>query len=249
MQKAVFIICYFLFTAVHSVLAQMPASADSSIYTRFYYENKSLSSEGPIHNGKPDGYWKTYYENGKIKSEGNRKNFVLDSTWKFYNDLGNLVLEYQYSGGKKNGYRKNYDAKSSYCLSQENYVNDVKQGQNNFFYKSGQVKQLIPFKEGREEGTGYEYDSIGTVISIIEYRAGFVKRQEKINRRDAQGLMQGVWKEFYANGALKNECTYVNDFRNGYLKEYAPNGNLLNTTKYIGGKVIENAPELAKLDT
>ncbi len=229
--------------------AQTQTGKDTTGYTRFYYETKNVSSEGIIRDGKPDGYWKTYYENGKLKSEGNRKNFVLDSTWKFYNDQGILVLEYQYGNGKKNGHRTTFDAKEKFMLSQENYADDVKQGSTLLFYKNGKQKQLIPFKDGREEGLGYEYDTTGVIISIVEYRAGFIKRQEKINRRDQQGLKQGVWKEFYPTGTLKNECTFSDDLRNGYLKEYAPNGNLLNTTKYVAGKVIENAPELAKLDT
>ena len=37
--------------------------------------------------------------------------------------------------------------------------------------------------------------------------------------------------------------------KEGYLKEYAPNGNLMNTTKYVKDKVVLDAPELVKLDS
>ncbi len=235
--------------AMSTLYSQPQEASGQNGYTKFYYDNKTLSSEGTIREGKPDGYWKTYFENGQLKSEGNRKFFQLDSTWKFYTDEGNLVLEYYYKNGKKNGLRKNYDAKQKFLVSEENYENDIKQGATKIYYKSGQLKQLIPFKDGREEGQGVEYDTSGTIITLTEYRSGFVKKQEKINRRDKDGLKQNVWKEFYPNGNLKNECTYLNDLKNGYLKEYNINGNLQNTTKYNNGKLIEDAPELAKLDT
>ena len=77
---------------------------------------------------------------------------------------------------------------------------------------------------------------------------GFVQREEKINRKDAEGLKQGMWKTFYPNNAVKTEITYLDDKMNGYLKEYAINGSVVNTTKYISGVLQTNAPELAKLD-
>ncbi|MBL7891935.1 MAG: toxin-antitoxin system YwqK family antitoxin [Bacteroidia bacterium] len=243
-----FFIFYFLFfTSSHLYCQQTETNPDG--FNRFYYGNGKVSSEGYMREGKPDGYWKTYFESGKIKSEGNRKNFQLDSTWKFYNEEGVLVLEYYYKNGKKNGLRKNYDAKDKFLLSEENYADDIKQGVSKFYYRNGKEKQSIPFVDNREEGLGYEYDTMGTVISLFEYKAGFIKRQEKINRRDKAGLKQGMWKEFYLNGNVKNECMYLEDKRNGYLKEYGIKGELLNTTKYENDKVVENAPELARLDT
>lgn len=217
-------------------------------FNTFYYSNGAISSEGNMRNGKPDGYWKTYFENGTIKSEGNRINYQLDSTWKFFNDEGILVLEYFYKNGKKNGLRKNYDPQEKYLLSDENYINDVKQGLTKFYFKNGFEKKSIPFKDGREEGIGFEYDSTGMIITILEYKAGFVKRQEKINRRDKAGMKYGVWKEFYSTGIVKTECTYSQNKKNGYLKEYNLKGELLNTTKYVDDELIENPPELARLE-
>ena len=218
-------------------------------YNTFYYGNGKMSSEGSMRDGKPDGYWKTYFETGKIKSEGNRKNFQLDSTWKFYNEEGVMVLEYYYKNGKKNGLRKNFDAKEKFLVSEENYIDDLKQGTTKYYYRNGKDKLIIPFLDGREEGPGFEYDTTGTIISLIDYKAGFIKRNEKINRRDKSGLKQGVWKEFYPNGTLKNECTYMEGKKNGYLKEYNIKGELLNATKYENDILIENAPELARLDS
>ena len=57
---------------------------------QFFYPDGSVSSEGTMVNGKPDGYWKSYYQDGTLKSVGKRTNFQLDSIWCFYDEHGNL---------------------------------------------------------------------------------------------------------------------------------------------------------------
>ena len=227
---------------------------------KFYFppDNNRIASEGFLRDGKPDGYWKTYYENGILKSEGNRKDFQLDSTWKFYNDKGVLVLSYTYKKGKKNGPRFNYDPTKKYLVSEENYVDDVKHGLTKYYYPNGQVKEIKPYVKGREEGNGYAYDNQQNIVTLTEYKMGFTRHTEHINKRDTSGLKQDLWKEFYPNptsnladgpGPLKTECTYIDDKKHGYLKEYSPKGDLLSMSKYAYGKLVPNPPELAHLDT
>jgi antitoxin component YwqK of YwqJK toxin-antitoxin module len=217
-------------------------------YNKFYYDNGKISSEGTMHNGKPDGYWKTYYPSGKLKSEGNRKSSQLDSLWKFYNEEGKITVEFNYSQGKKNGLKKTYDPKEGFLVQQETFAADVKQGPTNIFYTSGKVKQVIPFDKGLENGIGYEYAEDGTIITVIDYRQGYVKKQEKINRRDKNNQKQGNWKDFYANGNIKWEGKFTNDKKDGYFKEYSEKGDLLATTKFVDGKQQKDAPELAKIE-
>lgn len=251
-----------------SLLAQQgDQKGNPNGYNKFYYDNGVVSSEGMMRDGKPDGYWKTYSMNGKIKSEGNRKNFQLDSTWKFYNEAGKLAFSFTYKEGKKTGPKNTYDTKDGSLITSENYVNDVKVGNTVSYYKNGFVKQVVPFVAGKEEGVGYEYsaadstrkfaptptprttpDSTQQIIAITQYQKGFIAREERINRRDAAGLKQGMWKTFYPDGMLKTEVNYTDDKMNGYYKEYSTKGSLLNTTKYLNGVVQQNPPELAKLD-
>ena len=85
-RKNIFFVLRFFFYYFLSTLFYNDANAQEIIsglkeYKKFYYPGGSLSSEGLVVNGKPEGYWKSYFENGKIKSEGNRKNFMLDSLY------------------------------------------------------------------------------------------------------------------------------------------------------------------------
>jgi antitoxin component YwqK of YwqJK toxin-antitoxin module len=213
-------------------------------YQKFSYPGGKLSSEGLIRDGKPDGYWKSYYENGKIKSEGNRKNFELDSLWKFYNEDGRLILEISFKNGKKNGLRISYLDKETI---KENYKNDVKDGFTRYYYPDGKLKTETPFVKGMEQGFGKEYATDGMIITLTEYKKGFIVDRLRINRKDKNNLKQGKWFLFYDSGNIKQEGDYRDDKKEGYFKDFAENGDLIKICKYINDELQPDAVEIQKL--
>ena len=243
--------CCFLWMA-HAIFlkdtscyAQNPTGGVAS--TKYYYPSGALLSEGFLINGKPDGYWKTYNENGSIKSEGLRKNFLLDSTWVFYDAQGKRLYEYVYREGKKNGIKKTYNHEKEGVASEEIYENDVKQGMSQYYRDEKKIKE-IPFVKGKEEGIAREFDKEGQIITITQYKNGFVVSEEKINRYDKFGNKQGLWKTFYPNGSIHTECRYLDNKEDGYFKEFGLDGNILKTEKYDMGILKKNVAELVKLD-
>jgi uncharacterized protein len=223
-------------------------SAQDSIVTNgfnvFHYPNGKISSEGYMHDGNPDGYWKTYYENGILKSEGNRTNFMLDSTWKFYNDSTKLVLEINYREGKKNGIRKTYLKDE---IIAENFVDDIKQGWTKKFYATGVIKYKVFFIDGREEGTAWEYSRDTMVVGLTEYKKGYIISSENINRYRS-GVKNGDWKYFYPDDNIKEEGTYYYGKKDGYFKQYDKKGNLISIKKYDNDVEIYDAPELTSYE-
>ena len=214
-------------------------------FTIFYYPNGKVSSEGLLKNGKPDGYWKSYNEDGTVKSEGNRKNFELDSLWKFYNQDGKVLVEINYKSGRKSGLKTTWLDKETI---KENFRDDIKEGYTRYYYPDGKLKQEIPFVKGIEQGFGKEYGSDGTIITLTEYKRGFIVDRLRINRKDGNGKRQGRWYNFYDLGSLKSEVTYRDDKKNGYLKEYAENGDLLKISKYADDVILPEAEEIQKLE-
>jgi antitoxin component YwqK of YwqJK toxin-antitoxin module len=214
-------------------------------YNVFYYENGQISSEGYMKDGKPDGYWKTYFENGILKSEGNRRDFLLDSIWKFYDEKGKLVVEITYLNDKKNGIRRTIQENETI---EEHFVDDIKQGPTLYYYPDGKKKKMVPFVNGLEDGTAYEYDDEGTVITLITYKKGYIVNRDKINRKDRNNLKQGKWMYFYENGVVRLEGTYKDDKKNGYFKEYDRKGNLIKTEKYLEDVIQEDVAELVELE-
>lgn len=213
--------------------------------TVFLHSNGKKSSEGFIRNGKPEGYWKTYSEEGVLISEGNRKNHLLDSIWKFYDETANLKLQITYREGKKNGIRITYRENERI---EENFTDDLKQGITSYYYPGGELKKTVFYIDGLEEEIAKEYAKDGRITQLITYKRGFISNRERINRFDNEGKKHANWKYFYENGSLKLECIYKHGLKNGYYKEYDPEGNLLHAYKFVDGIKQEFVEELTKLD-
>ena len=238
----IFIIC----CSIKLYSQNLMSIKDSNEYKTYFYQNGNKSSEGFLVNGKPDKYWKTYFETGIIKSEGNRKNYELDSIWKFYNEEGSLMIEITYKNSKKNGIKRTFRKDG---ITEEFYVNDIKQGISKGFYLDGKIKYIIPFIKGKENGKAFEFTEDSLVISYSEYKNGFMIYKEKINCFNQKKEKDGKWIIFYKNGNIHFEETYKNGKKNGYFKEYSEEGSLLNIDKYIDGELQQNAKELIKLET
>lgn len=217
----------------------------------FKYENGVIASEGFMKEGKPEGYWKTYFPSGSLKSEGNRVDHELDGVWNFYREDGTLSQSITYASGKKNGVRKSY-YEDGVLMKEEVFVNDILTDTVRNFYQTGNLAEIIPIDtlgKGKEQGTGYEYaDDDGRVITVVQYRNGFIAGRERINRKDKFNQKQGLWRYFYPTMGMKEEGRFKNDKKDGYWKTYDEAGNLLETLKYVNGILIPDPEELAKLD-
>ena len=206
---------------------------------KLFFPSGKLSSEGNMINGKPDGYWKTYFESGQLKSEGNRKNFKLEGPWKFYSENGILLNEINYSEGRKNGIQKtNYI--DGTIKSVENFSNERRDGEAKYYNEQGILTKTIPFVEGVENGIAKEYGLDGIVITLTTYRNGYINKQEFINRKDKEGLKQGLWKELYSNSQTKWDGNYTDDKKNGMFREFTPDGRIIKREEYVNGVFVKN---------
>jgi len=215
-------------------------STDSLQFVQFFFQNGQVSSEGFIRENKPDGYWKTYYESGQLKSEGNRSNFELDGLWKFYNEDGNPVLKVTYKNGLKHGKRITYTEEN---IIEEEFVDDIKEGNTVTYYLNGKTKQILLFVNGLEEGMSKEYDKNGLVQVIYQYRRGILLNRQFINRTNHAGNKHGIWMDFHNTGNIKIEKTYRNGVKDGFVKYYGENGNLLKIEKFVNGELQIDAEE------
>lgn len=241
MKKIFFLTVFYiiLFNAFTFTSAQEKAE-----YTKFYYPNGQVSSEGLMINGKPDGFWKTYHVSGVIKSEGLRLNFELDSAWNFYNQVGELIEIINYKYGKRNGYAIGYSyekSPSGVIIRKELYLNDVKQGKAYYYHLTGNLKEEVSYSDGKRQGPAKEYDENGNLIMIMEYHNNYLISRERINRTDAQGNKQGPWKYYHDNGILFKEMNYTDNLLDGLYREYANSGTLILSLRYDKGKLFEES--------
>jgi uncharacterized protein len=235
-----------IFIMLFSIVSGQENNIIQDGYQIFKYPNGTISSEGIIKNGRPEGFWKSYYVTGIKKSEGKRTNFLLDSVWIFYDQTGDTLEKINYLYGKKNGWYYKYKKEPSaglYVWSKELFAGDKKERLSYIYYPDGKIQQTITYSDGKKEGLSKEYDREGNIITLLEYNNDFLISREKINRTDNKGLKQGGWKDFYGDGGIKSERTYKNDLLNGYYKEYDSRGRLVLTMLYDNGSIVKNKVE------
>ncbi len=220
--------------------------AQDGEYTVYYYDDGSVSSEGYLLDGKPNGYWTTYYPSGQIKSEGNRDNFQLDSIWVFYNKEGALASKINYDQGIKTGEVLTFQ--NGVLYERALLEKDKRVGVAEIYYPTGEVQKRIPYENDLEEGEGFEYARDGRVITLLKYREGYLKTAERINRFDNKGKRRGKWVTFHPNGGIHVEGTYMNDKRNGIFKTFDKHGDLLTLEKYRDDKLVVDSEESVILD-
>jgi antitoxin component YwqK of YwqJK toxin-antitoxin module len=225
---------------------QAVGQSDSTLQ-RYFYPDGSISSEGPLVHGRPDGHWRSYHENGALKSEGDRVNFQLEGTWKFYGPEGNLSSTMDFQGGKKEGAVKKFGAAGE-LISVDLYSADLLNGTSTTYYGDGRVHTTTPFAAGKEEGRAMERAEDGRPITTTDWRDGVLQRRLELNRHDKEGLRQGFWQGYWPNGNVQWEGRFVDDKRQGIFKEYDPQGNLKDLVKYDLDEVLPDAQETALLE-
>jgi uncharacterized protein len=238
------ILLSFIFIYLFSSAQENGETKDG--YKVYKYPNGSVSGEGLIKAGKPEGFWKSYYVTGVKKSEGRRTNFMLDSIWVFYDQAGDTTEKISYLLDKKNGWYLKYkkDAvKGTYIWSKELFSADKKEGTAFIFFPDGKIQQTISYNSGKKEGLSKEYDKNGNLITLLEYNNDYLVSRERINNIDSKGQKQGIWKDFYPNGSIKSERTYKNDLLHGYYKEYDFRGKLTVTMLYENGAIVKSRVE------
>ncbi len=223
--------------------------ANAQELTQYFYPNGSVSSEGIMVDGKPDGYWKTYYESGVLKSVGKRSNSQLDSIWCFYNEQGHLEKEISYFEDHKNGYYKEYITVDSvtYLSSQVMYVNDLRQGIEQHFAANGELVSEIPFQDNKREGKAYEYAD-GSIITITVYENDRIISSQTINRTDQQGRKNGLQMTFFPNGEMKTEANYLHGQLNGIYKLYNQHGQIMQVGNYEHDSLIYSGSTMAEFE-
>lgn len=237
---------YVLIICVLNSLISFSQNDSDWVFTQYTYESGALSSEGYLHNGKPDGYWKSYYRTGTLKTEGNRKNFQLDSIWRFYGEDGSLALEISYKNDLKDGPRRSYEEGS--LKKVENFEMDFKEGLTIVYYPNGKILKEVPFVKGREQGEGYGFDENGEINRLLTFKNGVLVKELKINNIDNRGMKQGYWMYFFKNSRTVNITgTYKDDLKHGFWKYYRSNGNLLRIEKWVNGVLQVDAEETEKL--
>src|SRR4051812_41764963 len=79
------------------------------------------------------------------------------------------------------------------------------------------------------------------IVSASSAQTFSVFKGDTINRTDAKGKKQGVWKRYYPTDTLFLETVFKDGIHIGTMKTWHPNGKLQSVLKYKGNTDIANA--------
>lgn len=241
------IYCYLLFGFWGILVFGQNEEIDPNGYNVFYYENGEVASEGYFQDGLPHGVWKSYYPSGTLKSIGKKDHGQSDSLWKFFDKEGKLTWSYEYANDMKNGCATKYDSLGN-VEKEAFYVDDVKQGEEQWFYPDGSLKKIVHYENGDEDGLAVTYNKEGIIIEEEIYNDGFLRKKQTFNQLDEKGEKTGVWRTYFPNGNIKTEISYDRGKMDGTAKEFDKTGKLVNINTMKGDSVASDPGGVVMID-
>ena len=124
--------------------------------TFWVYGNFNKSSDGIIE----DGLLREYYDNGNILLEYNFQNGKKNGEQKKWYDNKQLSIKYNYINGNLNGLQKKW-YRNGQIKSEVNYINNTLDGITKHWYSNGQLKFVKKYKIGTLIETLENYDIDG----------------------------------------------------------------------------------------
>ena len=224
---------------------------------KWYFAKNRLQKEIPFSNGKEQGRGLEYDSTGQIIALFDYTNGVLvkripvnrtdkqarkAGLWVELHPSLAIAKEMNYTAGLKNGFEKQYDAKSN-LLKIERYIDGVLQNQpedappppiKKRYYENGRVRTSGPFtNDGKPTGQHIAYDTSGLPTTSEIWLSGVLISKGAV---DSSYRKQGLWEEFYPDGASKSKGIYLNDQRSGEWNFYFQNGQKEQTGAFKNGK-------------
>ncbi|GGG18198.1 hypothetical protein GCM10011344_18540 [Dokdonia pacifica] len=100
--------------------------SDKTSYWYYYHENGKLASRGHYKANHKTEYWYYYDKNGALEKEGHYKKGIAENWWIFYDLATQEKRKTQYQNNKKNGFSLIYQKNK--LIKVEKYIQDVYKG-------------------------------------------------------------------------------------------------------------------------
>jgi antitoxin component YwqK of YwqJK toxin-antitoxin module len=184
------------------------------------YDNNILVGEGMIDSlGRRIGEWKLYYPDGKVRAKGKYVDGLREGNWSYF-----------FTNGKTE--------------QTGIYKMDWPTGGWKWYYFNGQLHREDMYRNGKEDGTSVEYDTLGVVINEGEFSAGARNGKWRLTVNDhieegqyLDGERDGLWVWYYGEGKKMFEGEFQSGVPIDRHKYWYPNGQVEMTGKYNAGEM------------
>ncbi len=209
---------------------------------KYYYANGQLKSEYVVGEQDEKTPYTSYYINGKVETTGFIKNKTLVGPCTVYYANGSIRQTYTLNDkGNREGEEISY-FRNGNISSKANYIDGKDDGEINEYDFSGKRMVTSLFKNGTLISvTTYNPDgSVRETIPVKNKNVTFDLYDEngRLHRtitRDAKNNLQGLYKEFYADGSIGMEANYKDDLLDGICKTYYHDGKIAEYAEYKEG--------------
>jgi antitoxin component YwqK of YwqJK toxin-antitoxin module len=116
---------------------------------------------------------KEYYSNGKIKTETEARGNLRHGLMKSYNREGFLLSQVNYVNNTREGMATNFYPLSGKVNSTLVYKNGIKEGDEIWYYESGQPFRVTPYIKAKIQGIQKYYFEDGKIMAEVPYKDGF----------------------------------------------------------------------------
>ncbi|MGH1338275.1 MAG: toxin-antitoxin system YwqK family antitoxin [Aureispira sp.] len=168
--------------------------------------NSAINDEGVVRDGK----WTFYYTNGQPKASVTYKDGCPNGTLIKWYKTGEKMEESTYAGCKVITNRRLW-AKEGW-LKQETIDEGKGRSVQVEWYKNGQKKAAIPYKNGKQYGRVKRWYSHG-------------QKEEDVMMKNTR--VHGSYRSWYTNGNKQREFFSINNVMNGEYREWNEDGQLL----------------------
>jgi len=196
-----------------------------------------------------NGVLKEKYNDGKIKIQANFKDGLFHGIYKFFDLYGNLSIEHNFNNGLPDGPQRLYSYNGR-LFQEYNFKFGKHDGlQREWDLSNGRIIKEYSYKSGKLDGFQREWDTYGKTKSIKYYKdslfvPSFKTNETKINNsnimivKSTNEPVKGIIYEFFKNGKIKCELSYIDGKKEGVSKHWYKNGVMSRQELYMAGKLI-----------
>lgn len=228
-----------------------------------YDENGNKTAKICYNKGELSGLSEYYYPNGHLKKTTPYIKNVVHGEETHFNEKSEKVGFFQYKEGLKHGlslylgssecpkFTEEYDkgmlVTAKYYDYKDNLISVIQEGNGiQTVYNKGIISEQLEFKEGRQNGKVYLYDSLGRLENEFQMKNGLKHGEEFIyypseNSKEKnlkmslswyEGKIQGRVKSWYKNGQLESEKDLNNNEKNGIAMAWYRDGSVMLIEEY-----------------
>ncbi|MDR2980606.1 MAG: tetratricopeptide repeat protein [Bacteroidales bacterium] len=221
---------------------------------KFYYDDGTIQQEVPIENNKIHGkgvvYFPNLYNTGKpmVSLEINYKRGEIDGDFKRYDPSGVLNEHCVYIKDKLNGKARIFHPQGTLLRRMMMKDGDYDGVVYNFF-PNGDTSEIAYYLEDGETGEYKSFYHNGALHTEGSLRNHIWTDAYKVYNSNGKlsfianygfsGKKEGAFYEYFPNGNISKECSYMNDKLSGDLNVYTQDGKKRYMEKYQNDELAE----------